>query len=74
MIAISQFQDMHEDICKIADQKRAAMIVLPFHKYQRVDGVLESVNLGFRTVNEKIMKNSPCSVGILVDRGLGGQS
>lgn len=74
MIAISQFQDMHEDICKIADQKRAAMIVLPFHKYQRVDGVLESANLGFRTVNEKILKNSPCSVGILVDRGLGGQS
>jgi len=74
MIAISQFQDMHEDICNIADQKRAAMIILPFHKYPRFDGVLESVNLGFRTVNQKMLKNSPCSVGILVDRGLGGHS
>lgn len=74
MIAISAFQDMHEDICNIADQKRAAMIILPFHKHQRVDGVLESVNLRFRTVNQKVLKHSPCSVGILVDRGLGGHS
>lgn len=33
MIAISQFQDMHNDICKIVDQKRTTMIVLPLHKY-----------------------------------------
>eukprot|EP01018_Ginkgo_biloba_P021219 Gb_34315 [translate_table: standard] len=74
MTAISAFLDMHEDICHIADQKRAAMIILPFHKHQRVDGVLESVNLGFRTVNQKVLRHAPCSVGILVDRGLGGQS
>eukprot|EP01018_Ginkgo_biloba_P021217 Gb_33373 [translate_table: standard] len=74
MTSISSFQDMHEDICHIADQKQAAMIILPFHKHQRVDGVLESVNLGFRTVNHKVLRHAPCSVGILVDRGLGGQS
>lgn len=75
MTAISAIQDMHEDICNIADQKRIAMIILPFHKYQRVDGVLETVSLGFRTVNQKVLKHAPCSVGILVDRGqLGGQS
>eukprot|EP01018_Ginkgo_biloba_P006083 Gb_02807 [translate_table: standard] len=74
MTAISAFRDMHEDICNIAHQKRAAMIILPFHKYQRVDGVLECVNMGFRTVNLKVLRHSPCSVGILVDRGLGGRS
>jgi hypothetical protein len=75
MTAISPIQDMHEDICNIADQKRIAMIILPFHKYQRVDGVLESVSLGFGTVNQRVLKHAPCSVGILVDRGqLGGQS
>lgn len=75
MTAISAIQDMHEDICNIADQKRIAMIILPFHKYQRIDGVLESMSLGFRTVNQRVLKHAPCSVGILVDRGqLGGQS
>lgn len=75
MTAISPIQDMHEDICNIADQKRIAMIVLPFHKYQRVDSVVESVNLGFRTVNQRVLKHAPCSVGILVDSyQLGGQS
>jgi Kef-type K+ transport system membrane component KefB len=75
MTAISPIQNMHEDICNIADQKRIAIIILPFHKYQRVDGVLESLNLGFETVNQRVLEHAPCSVGILVDRGqLGGQS
>ncbi|GLJ05838.1 hypothetical protein SUGI_0026410 [Cryptomeria japonica] len=74
MTEISAFQDMHEDICNLAEEKRAAMIILPFHKYQRVDGVLESVNAGIRTVNQNVLKHAPCSVGILVNRGLGGQS
>eukprot|EP00253_Pinus_taeda_P012348 PITA_12348 len=75
MIDISAIQDMHEDICNIADRKRIAMIILPFHKYQQGDGVLETLSLGFRNVNQKVLKHAPCSVGILVDRGrLGGQS
>eukprot|EP00253_Pinus_taeda_P010695 PITA_10695 len=75
MTAISAFHDMHEDICKIADEKRITMIILPFHKYPRVDGVLESLNPGFNTVNQMVLEHAPCSVGILVDRGrLGGQS
>eukprot|EP00252_Welwitschia_mirabilis_P019706 TRINITY_DN4637_c0_g2_i1.p1 TRINITY_DN4637_c0_g2~~TRINITY_DN4637_c0_g2_i1.p1 ORF type:complete len:454 (-),score=27.52 TRINITY_DN4637_c0_g2_i1:277-1638(-) len=74
MTGISGFHSMHEDICNIADQKRAAMIILPFHKCQRVDGVLETVNVGLRTVNQRVLKHAPCSVGIMVDRGLGGQS
>ncbi|KAH9303903.1 hypothetical protein KI387_008307, partial [Taxus chinensis] len=74
MTEISAFQDMHEDLCNIAEEKRVAMIVLPFHKYQRVDGVLESVNAGIRTVNQRVLKHAPCSVGILVNRSLGGQS
>lgn len=35
MTAISAFSDMHEDICNSADRKRAAIIILPFHKHQR---------------------------------------
>ncbi|GFZ11526.1 cation/H+ exchanger 19 [Actinidia rufa] len=38
MTAISALNSIHEDICTSAHQKRAAMIPLPFHKHQRIDG------------------------------------
>ncbi|KAJ7560791.1 hypothetical protein O6H91_04G146100 [Diphasiastrum complanatum] len=71
MTAISGFEDMHDDICNTAAEKRAAIIILPHHKYQRFDGVLETMNPGFRAVNQRVLQHAPCSVGILVDRGLG---
>ncbi|KAJ7571719.1 hypothetical protein O6H91_01G174700 [Diphasiastrum complanatum] len=72
MTAISGFDNMHDDICNTAADKRAAIIILPYHKYQRFDGVLETMNPGFRAVNQRVLQHAPCSVGILVDRGLGG--
>ncbi|KAH9330118.1 hypothetical protein KI387_002226, partial [Taxus chinensis] len=33
MTEIFTFQDMHKDICNIAEEKRAAIIVPPLHKY-----------------------------------------
>lgn len=72
MTAISSLNNIHEDICASAHQKSAAMILLPFHKHQGLDGSMESLGHSFRTVNERVLKHAPCSVGILVDRGLGG--
>lgn len=72
MIAISSMSDMHEDICATAESKRAAIIILPFHKHQRLDGSLETTRSDFRWVNQRVLKHAPCSVGILIDRGLGG--
>ncbi|KAG8659081.1 cation/H(+) antiporter 18 [Manihot esculenta] len=72
MTAISAMHDMHEDICRSAERKRAAMIILPFHKHQRLDGTLETTRSDFRWVNKRVLDHAPCSVGILVDRGLGG--
>ncbi|KAH9617980.1 hypothetical protein KSS87_011359 [Heliosperma pusillum] len=74
MTAISHFSDMHEDICASAESKRAALIVLPFHKHQKLDGSLETTRHEFRVINKKVLLKAPCSVGILVDRGLGGAS
>lgn len=48
MTAISAMHDMHEDICTIAERKRAAIIILPFHKHQRLDGTLETTRNEFR--------------------------
>ena len=74
MIEISSVADMHEDICTTAQRKRAAVIILPFHKHQRLDGSLETTRSDFRWVNKRVLEHAPCSVGILVDRGLGGTS
>ncbi|XP_030439871.1 cation/H(+) antiporter 19-like [Syzygium oleosum] len=72
MTAISPLGTIHEDICTSAHQKRSAMILLPFHKHQRLDGVMESLGYSFQAVNQRVLRYAPCSVGILVDRGLGG--
>lgn len=40
----------------------------------RFDGSLETTRTDFRWVNQKVLEQPPCSVGILVDRGLGGGS
>ncbi|KAK4802529.1 hypothetical protein SAY86_000732 [Trapa natans] len=72
MTAISALSTIHEDICTSAHQKRAAIILLPFHKHQRLDGTMESLGHAFQLVNQRVQQHAPCSVGIIVDRGLGG--
>ncbi|XWS29906.1 hypothetical protein CRYUN_Cryun24cG0070600 [Craigia yunnanensis] len=74
LTAISPYSSMHEDICSLAEDKRVALIIIPFHKQQTVDGGMEATNPAFRTVNQNLLANAPCSVGILVDRGLSGST
>ncbi|XP_047170120.1 cation/H(+) antiporter 19-like [Vigna umbellata] len=74
MTVISGLNSIHEDICTTAHRKRAAMIILPFHKHQRVDGSMESLGHSFQEMNQLVLCHAPCSVGIFVDRGLGGTS
>ncbi|KAL8243349.1 hypothetical protein R6Q59_009607 [Mikania micrantha] len=70
LTAISPYSTMHEDICSVAEDKRVAFIILPFHKQQTVDGGMEATNPAYRMINQNVLANAPCSVGILVDRGL----
>ncbi|KAL3497466.1 hypothetical protein ACH5RR_040198 [Cinchona calisaya] len=74
LTAISPYSTMHEDICNLAEDKRVAFIIIPFHKQQTVDGGMEATNPAFRTINQNVLANAPCSVGILVDRGLSGST
>ncbi|KAJ4971889.1 hypothetical protein NE237_004988 [Protea cynaroides] len=77
MTAISAMHTMHEDVCHVAEEKRVSMVILPFHKHCRGDGSgsgsgdLGNMGHGWRVVNQRILKESPCSVAVLVDRGLG---
>ena len=70
-IAISALSTMQEDICHVVQEKRVAMIILPFHKLWRGEGeeAMENVNHGWRMVNQMVLKRAPCSVTVLVDRG-----
>ncbi|TMW89441.1 hypothetical protein EJD97_017186 [Solanum chilense] len=59
---------MHQDICSLAFDKLASMIILPFHRKWNQQGkiILDSSNL--RTINNNVLDLAPCSVGILIDR------
>ncbi|KAJ4950831.1 hypothetical protein NE237_027663 [Protea cynaroides] len=72
MTAISAMDNIHEDICTSAEIKTVAMIILPFHKHQRMDGSMETTRNDFRWVNQRVLENARCSVGIFIDRGFGG--
>ncbi|XP_073042964.1 cation/H(+) antiporter 15-like [Primulina eburnea] len=74
LTAISPYSTMHEDICSVSEDKRVALIIVPFHKQQTVDGGMEATNPAFQTINQNVLANAPCSVGILVDRGLNGST
>ncbi|VFQ81569.1 unnamed protein product [Cuscuta campestris] len=69
LTARSAFPTMAEDICNLAQEKRTALIVLPFHKQQSPEGDMEETNPAIQSVNEVVLINAPCSVGILIDRG-----
>ncbi|PHT82104.1 hypothetical protein T459_15119 [Capsicum annuum] len=59
---------MHQDICSLAFDKLASMIILPFHRKWNQQGktILDSSNL--RTINNNVLDMAPCSVAILIDR------
>ncbi|XP_068634821.1 cation/H(+) antiporter 20-like [Aristolochia californica] len=77
LTAVSALGSMHEDVCSVAEEKRVAMVVLPFHKRvggsgEGSDGEMENVGNAWGCVNHRVLREAPCSVGVLVDRGLGG--
>ncbi|CAN8247657.1 unnamed protein product [Cochlearia groenlandica] len=68
--AVSPYATMHEDICSLAEDKRASFILLPYHKNLTPDGRLGEGNASHAEINQNVLSNAPCSVGILVDRGM----
>ncbi|XP_075486158.1 cation/H(+) antiporter 28-like [Primulina tabacum] len=71
IFALSTLSSMHQDVCILAEDLMVSLIILPFHKQQEASGRLNLGHSGFRHVNRKILRHAPCSIGILVDRGLG---
>ncbi|XP_022759456.1 cation/H(+) antiporter 2-like [Durio zibethinus] len=69
---VSSFLSINEDLCNGAEDMRVSIIFLPFHKHQRIDGKMENSMEEIRTINQKVIRHAPCSVGIFVDRGQTG--
>uniref|UniRef100_A0A7N0V1L5 Cation/H+ exchanger domain-containing protein n=1 Tax=Kalanchoe fedtschenkoi TaxID=63787 RepID=A0A7N0V1L5_KALFE len=69
---MSPFATMDEDICGIAVDKKASLIIIPYHKHILEGGIkLEEEDKLLKQLNNRVLDHSPCSIGILVDRGLG---
>ncbi|VAI11934.1 unnamed protein product [Triticum turgidum subsp. durum] len=61
LLALSSFPDMHSDMCICAEDAMAALILVPFHKTQCLDGTMDGGHFGFRLVNQKVLQLAPCS-------------
>ncbi|KAJ3684269.1 hypothetical protein LUZ61_013433 [Rhynchospora tenuis] len=73
--AISPFVTMHEDIVTETEKCHAAMVLLPFHMHLAVDGSLEiASHAAVRNVNKKVLDHPPCTVAVVIDRGIGSIS
>uniref|UniRef100_A0A5B7BIH5 Uncharacterized protein n=1 Tax=Davidia involucrata TaxID=16924 RepID=A0A5B7BIH5_DAVIN len=68
--SISHFDTMHDDIYRVALDQNATIVIVPFHKQWAIDGSIGSVNRAVRTMNIKVLDRAPCSVGMLIDRGI----
>ncbi|KAL5974754.1 hypothetical protein ACLOJK_031425 [Asimina triloba] len=72
--AVAPFVSMHKDVFQIAMERKASLILLPFHKRPSVDGRLNNIDSGLHVMTPNILREAPCSVGIVVDRGnVGGR-
>ncbi|KAI3665320.1 hypothetical protein L6452_43944 [Arctium lappa] len=66
---VSPYLSMFQDVCELADDICASIIILPFHKHQRIDGKLEKDKEAIRIMNQKVLRDAQCSVAVLIDRG-----
>lgn len=65
---IAPYKSMHQNICSLAQEESVALIVSPFHNnYASID--INEVG-GIRIFNNNLQNFSPCTVGILVDKGM----
>ncbi|KAL0740949.1 hypothetical protein Bca4012_082462 [Brassica carinata] len=68
---IANVNHMQDDICWLALDKAVTLIILPFHRTWSLDRTsIVSDSEMIRFLNFNVLKQAPCSVGILVERHL----
>ncbi|KAL3717482.1 hypothetical protein ACJRO7_008984 [Eucalyptus globulus] len=71
LTALSPYTTIHVDVCSIAEDKRASIIIIPFHIGGKNNDEPESSSTSIKDVNQNVLAGAPCSVALLVNRGLG---
>ncbi|KAG8380883.1 hypothetical protein BUALT_Bualt06G0063000 [Buddleja alternifolia] len=66
--AMSLTKFMHHDICSLAFNKLASLIILPFHRKWNHQGKMILDSNSLRAINKEVLDIAPCSVSILIDR------
>ncbi|KAG0453228.1 hypothetical protein HPP92_025892 [Vanilla planifolia] len=68
--AVSPFDTMHRDVCNAAQDVWSSLVILPFHRRLRLDGRMGVGKDGVQLLNRCVLRDAPCSVAVLVDRGM----
>ncbi|KAL6533502.1 hypothetical protein OROMI_027614 [Orobanche minor] len=67
--AISTYATMHDEVCKMAIDRRASLILTPYHQRLATTGNIgESSEAGIKIMNDNVLGTAPCTVAIIVDR------
>ncbi|KAK9127331.1 hypothetical protein Syun_016128 [Stephania yunnanensis] len=67
---VSPYNIMYRDIVRLALEKKACLIIMPFH--MRYNEVCDNTGTAYqieRMVNAAVQSHAPCTIGIFVDRG-----
>ncbi|RDY04398.1 Cation/H(+) antiporter 24, partial [Mucuna pruriens] len=62
--SVSPKQSMFQDVCELALEQKASLIILPFNTADVHN------NAVVKTVHAQVLNHAPCSVAIFVDKGL----
>ncbi|KAI3851842.1 hypothetical protein MKW98_019841 [Papaver atlanticum] len=62
---ISPYASMHNDICTMSVDKRTALVIFPFSRHDLAKPNIS--NRCIKTLLQNLQRNSPCSVGILIN-------
>ncbi|XP_050232613.1 cation/H(+) antiporter 15-like [Mercurialis annua] len=68
--AICPTKSMYDDACTMALDRRASLVIIPFHKRFQVNGAIDLSRKNIKMTNMKILEKAPCSTAILVNHGL----
>ncbi|KAI3457812.1 hypothetical protein Pfo_014475 [Paulownia fortunei] len=66
--AISPYAIMHNEVCEMAIDRRASLIITPFHQRLAGTGMVESSEAGIKIMNDSVLEMAPCTVAVIVDR------
>ncbi|KAK1271200.1 Cation/H(+) antiporter 15 [Acorus gramineus] len=64
--SVAPFETMHQDVCALASERHASLVIVPFHQQQ--GGT--TTDQALKSITPRVLSDAPCSVGIFVDRGL----